>query len=349
MTGRECVETALLRGQPERLPCFPLVDLVYASAHCGVPMADLQLQPAAHAAALARCAGGLPIDGVYVNLCFGSEQARQVRRRDGLYHLRIDDALEVQFAANDVAAVAGTDIRELDDERIERAALFHPGMLETYLAMPAQTRREVAVCVGLTGAFSQLGFLLGLENLLLALADRPAAVHRALAKRQAVAMRQAAEICRSGARFIWIGEGMASGSLISPQTYEQFVLSYQRELAAEIRRLGSLSILHVCGNITASLPVIARSHVDGVDVDWPTDWPAAVEILDPRMCLKGNIDPLLFLPVNVNGLAAACAATRQAAPASGFILSTGCLVPRDATPAAFAIMAQAKDGYPKTS
>jgi uroporphyrinogen-III decarboxylase len=305
-------------------------------------MAQLQLVPKRHAEALSQCIRALPIDGVYVNLCLSAEQAASTVHSAGRYRVRLDDCLDVEFAETDVAAIKRTEIQDLDDDRITTAELFHPGMLETFQATPPEIRDEAAVCVGLTGAFSQLGFLIGLEKLMLAMVDRPAAVHRAIRRRQAVALRQAGEICRAGARFIWIGEGMASGSLISRPMYTDFVLPYEQELADEIRRLGALSLLHICGNITPSLPEIAESRADGIDVDSLADWAMALSVLGPRMCVKGNISPLLFLPKNMEGLAAACEATRRlAARARGFILSTGCLVPRDSTVEAFHIMARA--------
>jgi uroporphyrinogen-III decarboxylase len=340
MNRRSCVENVLLGRKPARVPCFPLVDVSYAGTHHGMPMAQLQLDPVLHAAALARCAAELPIDGLYVNLCLSRRQAATAVCRKGTYHVRLDDALDVEFAENDVAAIAKSDIRDPDDPRIERAELYHPGMLETFQAIDEATRREVAVCVGLTGTFSQVGFLLGLENLLLAIVDRPEAVHRALRLRQTAALRQAAEIIAAGARFVWIGEGMASGSLIGRRTYTEFVLPYQQALADEIRRLGGFSLLHVCGNATPSLAAIAESRVDGADIDWLTDWQAAVKILGPRMCLKGNVDPRLCLPGRADELAAACrAALNAVGSVRGLILSTGCLVPRDSTPAAFFTMA----------
>ena len=341
MTRRIGIEKAL-RGEQDRTPCFPLVDVAYASAHVGKPMADLQLYPRVHAAALARCAAELPIDGVYINLCLYERQAESFVFENANYRGRIDNALEVQFGPNEVAAVGHTDIAALDDPRIKSAELFHPGMLETYRAMPDDVKREVAVCVGLTGAFSQVGFLLGVQNLMLALSDDPAGVKRAIETRQQVALRQAEELADAGARFIWIGEGMASASLLSPSMYTEFVLPYEQQLADAIRRLGCLSLLHICGNTTPTLAEIAQSRADGVDVDSLTDWPAAVRIVGKNSCVKGNVNPQLFLPDKLPELAEACRiAIRDAEGARGFILSTGCLVPRDSTRVAFDVMARA--------
>ena len=336
------VERALLRQDVERTPCFPLVDVAFAGAFSGIPLSEVQLDPIVHARALARCLERLPIDGIYINLCFSRGQAARAIPDEAGFRLMADDGVEVRLGANDVASIMRTDINSLEDPRIAQAALFHPGMLETYRALPDEIKNRAAVCVGLTGAFSQLGFLFGVEKLMLALVDDPRGVHRALRLRQEIALRQAEDIRRAGARFIWIGEGMASGSLISPAAYREFVLPYERELIEHIRKLGALSILHICGNTTGMLADIAETGADGCDVDSPTDWAAAVSILGKSMCVKGNVNPLLFLPENVSRLNAACnEACRVAAGLKGFILSTGCLVPRDSGAEAFEVMRQA--------
>jgi uroporphyrinogen decarboxylase len=339
---RRLVEKALRRQPVDRLPCFPLVDLVYAGAHAGRPLAEVQLDPTLHARALEQCLNELPIDGVYINICFSRAQAEKATVRDGKYSLMLDDCVEVRFAENDVAAMARTEITSLEDERIEIAELYHPGMVETFQAMDPEVKRTAAVCVGLSGTFGQIGFLYGVQNLMLAMIDRPEQVRRALERRQEIVIRQVRELCASGARIIWIGEGMASGSLISPAMFRRFVLPYDRELAREIRRQGALSLYHVCGNITAMLAEIAECEVDGADIDAPTDWPAAVKKIGPRVSLKGNIHPILFLPGNVRQLASACEQTKRiAAGLPGLILSTGCLIPRDSCREAFEIMARA--------
>ncbi len=63
--------------------------------------------------------------------------------------------------------------------------------------------------------------------------------------------------------------------------------------------------------------------------------------LQAILTVEGSIDPTLFLPPNIAGLAGACAHTkRMANPAPGFILSTGCFVPRDAALEAFWVFAR---------
>jgi uroporphyrinogen-III decarboxylase len=124
--------------------------------------------------------------------------------------------------------------------------------------------------------------------------------------------------------------------------YQQFVLPYEQELADDLRSQGARSLLHICGNATPMLSLMAQSRVDGCDLDYLTDWPAAVRTLGPQMVLKGNINPGLFLPGHDPALAEACEQTKiLGRQTPGFILSSGCLVPRDSTPRAFEIMAKA--------
>ena len=342
-TRRELVERALLRRPTARPRCFPLVDVAFASTHSGKTLAMLQLDPRLHATALSRCLRELPIDGVYINICFSARQASEVVGSGKQYSLRLDDCLRLEFSENEVAAIAGSDLVSLDDERIGTAELFHPGMIETFQAMPEEVRNEAAVCVGLTGAFSQVGFLVGRSKPDGGDAGQPGGGspgHTEGDRRSRCDRR--ARSSKRGRDLFGLAKAWPSNSLLSARMYADFVLPYERELADEIRRQGALSLLHICGNVTPSLPHIATSRVDGVDIDSPTDWPAAVEVLGLDVCLKGNINPTLFLPGREEELAAACAASKRVVVrAEGFILSTGCLVPRDSSREAFNIMARA--------
>jgi uroporphyrinogen decarboxylase len=337
VTGYGVIEAALLKKKPSRTPCFPLIDTAFAAAYSGKSLREVQTDPELHAAALEKCARELPVDGVYINLSLGQHQP--VRLSEDTF--RIDNALTLSIPLNDVLSIAETDIETLDDERIISAQLFHPGILETFESMKGETTNQVAVVVGLTGTFSQVAFLYGISPCMMALVDRPDEVRRALDRRHEVVLQQARDLCNAGAHFIWIGEGLGSGSLISPRQYQDFVLPYERSLTTEIRRAGALSILHICGDVTGALPHIAGSGADGFDLDYPVDLSTALDILLPEVAVKGNIDPTLFLKGHQESLRGACMqALQSAGDAAGFILSTGCLVPRDAEVESFLTMSE---------
>jgi hypothetical protein len=336
-SGYKIIEAALQKKRISRVPCFPLIDIAFASAYLGKPLREVQLNPEVHAAALSRCAGDLPVDGVYINLGLASGQA--VKLSEDTY--MIDDALTLVVPDNDVLSIAHSGIESLDDERICAAELFHPGILETYQAMDNEIKSNYAVAVGVTGTFSQVAFLYGIPNMMMALLDQPQQVRKTLDRRHEVVLHQVRELCGSGVRFVWIGEGLGSGSLISPQQYREYVLPYEQSIAEEIRKEGALSILHICGDVTAALPDIACSKTDGFDLDYPVDLTTAVGVLLPEITIKGNIDPTLFLSERQEALHKSCRhALSVAGHLEGFILSTGCLVPRDATVESFEIVSE---------
>lgn len=331
-TGKDIIRQALRKEKTDRLPCFPLIDIAFASAYVGEPMREVQLSPQLHASALSTCAEELPVDGVYINLCLAAGQAERIS--EGMY--RLDQALTLAIPANDVLSTASTGISCLEDERLGTAELYHPGILETFRRVPRKIKETTAVVVGVTGTFSQVAFLYGVSELMMALLDRPAEVERALARRHPRALDQVRELAAAGAELIWIGEGLGSGSLISPEQYRRFVLPYEQDLADEIARRGAASILHICGNVTAALADIACCRADGFDLDFPVDLGMAMEALLPEVAVKGNINPALFLEGNTSELAEACRqAIRTARRRTGFVPSTGCLVPRDSSVAAF--------------
>ncbi len=340
MTGREIVECALLKKPVPRIPCFPLIDTAFASAYAGKPLRELELNPNIHARALSLCAERLPVDGFYVNICLSEKQAAGFDPARGI--LDLDRALEVKIPENDVMSVAKTGIGDLTDERLFEAELFHPGMRETMRHIPERIKENHAVCVGLSGTFTQGAFLVGVERFMMELIDNPEGVLAMLDRRHERVLRQADELLGDGARLIWIGEGPASGSLISPDFYRTFVLPYEKSLTDRIRKRGGLSILHICGNTAALLADIADSGADGFDLDHPVHLASALDTLSPKVAVKGNINPVLFLPGNERELEIS---VRQAADSGrerpGFILSTGCLIPRDSSPEAFGIFAKA--------
>jgi uroporphyrinogen decarboxylase len=200
-------------------------------------------------------------------------------------------------------------------------------------------KNTYAVVTGVTGTFSQVAFIYGIQNLMMAMIDDPAKVRKTLDRRHKVVLSQIDQLCDCGVRFIWIGEGLGSGSLISPEQYRDFVLPYEQSIAGRLREREVLSILHICGDTRKTLRYIADLNVDGFDLDYPVTIPEALKALPPEITIKGNINPGLFLPGNSVELKKACEqAVKAIRHSQSFILSTGCLVPRDSDKEAFYTM-----------
>lgn len=79
----------------------------------------------------------------------------------------------------------------------------------------------------------------------------------------------------------------ATGNLVSPATYKEFLLPLHKEITAEIQ--GAL-ILHVCGNCRDRLELFAEAGFDAYHFEWQVDARYAVEQVGTRMSLIGCIN-----------------------------------------------------------
>ena len=79
----------------------------------------------------------------------------------------------------------------------------------------------------------------------------------------------------------------ATGNLVGPYHYEEYLLPVHKELTAAIE--GPL-ILHVCGNCTDRLEMFADAGFDGYHFEWQVDAKVAVERVGHRICLVGNVN-----------------------------------------------------------
>lgn len=95
----------------------------------------------------------------------------------------------------------------------------------------------------------------------------------------------------AGADFITVHDMGGSPAFIGPAKYEQFVLPAEKIL---IEKLPKPRILSICGNVTSSLHLLARSGADAVSLDQTVDLTAARHALKDTL-LFGNVDPVSAL------------------------------------------------------
>ena len=91
---------------------------------------------------------------------------------------------------------------------------------------------------------------------------------------------------RAGADIVVVADH-ATGNLISAAHYEELLLPYHKELAA---RIDGPTILHVCGDCTDRLHHFSEAGFNGYHFEWQVDARNAVEIVDDRMVLVGNVN-----------------------------------------------------------
>jgi uroporphyrinogen decarboxylase len=333
MTPRERAHRAMTGGDPGRTPVVPLIDTSYAAACAGVPVSRCFLDAEAHARALVATLERHPgIDGLSVNIGLEPGQIETLAEEPEGFRIAARDGVEWWVPLNDVGTPARRGVTNLEDERLRTGDSFRPHILRTLASIPAHIRRYFDISAGLTGPYSQVAFVLGLEATLVAMHEQPEALHRAIAARVDFTLAWAEEMARLDAASIWIGEGFASGSLISPAQYREFAMPYQAIVCRRLRELGTPSVIHICGKTAKMLEAIAETGADCFEIDWQVPLEEAARRIGARMCLKGNLHTTRLIHSSAARIEQeAREAIRQAAGAR-YILSSGCAVGRDTPP-----------------
>lgn len=215
-------------------------------------------------------------------------------------------------------------------ERLEPADPEKDGRMPVILAATRQLRQllgdQVPLITSLKGPFSLAAFLCGIERLLESTLARPGEVRHYLRVAVDNQVRYAEAIRRAGG-IPFIGDPVASGSLIGPRLFRECALPALTELVDSIHRLGTWTGIHVCGDTTGMVADIAATGADVVSLE--IDMAVARQEAGPDQVLMGSVPTQLVLDGPVEEVAAV---TRENLAAGGprTILSTGCDVPRDA-------------------
>jgi uroporphyrinogen decarboxylase len=90
--------------------------------------------------------------------------------------------------------------------------------------------------------------------------------------------------------------------------------------------LGKASMVHICGDITDRLDLIADSGVDCISLDYKVNLIKARELVGNRVSLAGNVNPVNVLQFGNNDdvRCAAESCLKDGAENGSFILLPGC-------------------------
>jgi len=347
MEPRQRAVEAMYGRMPDRVPCVPLIDNSYSAPVMGVPVSQCFLDPTSHAESLVACLERhRTIDGVSINLCLADEIILEKQEQADGYVVKTTGGTTWMIPHNDIGSVMEREISSFDDPRLDSEDPLKPGIFRTLQTIPADIRRRYLINAGVTGPFSQICFLMGIERVMLATLDDPAGLHRAIEKRLPLALQWIEEMAEFDPGCIWIGEGLASSSLIGPMTYREFVVPYERALVEKIRQVGVPSVLHICGRLNPSLDLIPETETNCLEADWQVDLADAKRRIGDRVSLKGNLNTTTLVgggPEEIYEMSKQ--AIEDAAAGGGFILSSGCALGRDTPPENVEAMAQAALDY----
>ena len=234
-------------------------------------------------------------------------------------------------------------MKDLEDPHIPEYLLEKPSMKVVLQALEL-LRKNYGAHVGILGKvmgpWTLSYHLVGVEEFLVWTLLRPDKVRRFLDRLKEVTISFARAQLQAGADAVVIADH-ATGDLVGPKTYQEFLLPLHQEMN---QRIGGPTILHICGNCSDRLRLFVEAGFDAYHFEWQVDAKRAVRVVNHEISLIGNISnrDALFegTPEDVYKQA------RYSIEAGVDILAPECAVPLQ-TPIANlrAIVEAAREGY----
>jgi uroporphyrinogen decarboxylase len=335
LTSVERIMRVLRREEPDRVPHFEwLVDRKVREALC--PGCKTHNEFAVR----------MGHDAVLADPGFGKEQVGPKRWRSEwgyvVEYTTEEHGIEVEFP---IATIA-------DLERYTLPDLHAPGR---YAALE-QTIREFegnkAVVVHLNDVFSLPRYLMGMENLLIAIVSEPDLVRALVNMSVDINLEMAKEVVSRGARIVYTGDDYAGnpGPFMSPRHFRDLFYPGLRRVMGGFKDLGLLVIKHTDGNLWSIMDMIIDSGIDCLD---PIDPQAGMDLAEvkakygQRIALKGNVDCAQTMTFGApeDVIAETKESLRKGAPGGGYILSSSNSIHSSVKPENYLALLQTLEKY----
>lgn len=203
-----------------------------------------------------------------------------------------------------------------------------PIMLEALERIVSALGKEVFIVACMDQyPFSLAAALMDINTIMLQLYDDPPLVEALLDRCAEYTLAYGTALAAAGADMLSGGDSPAG--LVGPALYEEVVLPAERRLLDKLKPAAGIPVsLHICGNATAILPLMAASGADVLELDHAVNLTGACRVVGPNLALWGNLDPVALLargtPERVRSEAGTAIAAAKAAGHQRFVLSSGC-------------------------
>jgi uroporphyrinogen-III decarboxylase len=175
----------------------------------------------------------------------------------------------------------------------------------------------------------------GINNAMMDLVLQPNLVHAVLEKGTQIAINKGKYWLDMGINVLRLNDSAGNMSLISPQHWKEFVFPYFKTICTELHNYNKNAIIycHICGNV---LPIIDLLVESGLDCIAPLDPLGGFNVKQVRekagdnISLMGGVNALTLLngsPKEIMDEAYECMG--GAGTKGGFVLGSGCVVPRN--------------------
>lgn len=190
-----------------------------------------------------------------------------------------------------------------------------------------------------------------LDNALLDFVENPKLVHATMEKGVEIAVEKGKFNIDTGLRMLRLNDSVANMSVISPAHWREFILPHMKAVCDELHRYcPEVRIYcHICGNV---MPILEDLIATGLDCIGPLDplgnftCAEARAAVGNRIALMGGVNTLSFINASPEELieeARVC--IEGSARQGGYILGSGCVVPRSAPRENLLALAEAAERF----
>jgi uroporphyrinogen decarboxylase len=335
MTSEERIKCVLRREQPDRVPHFEwLVDRRVREALCPDHTGH-------HDFAVEMGHDAVIVDPIYSKERVGADRWRS----------------EWGFVTQDTDEEHGIEVESpiknmADFEAYTPPDPHAPGRLDAVKAAVDKFKGHKAVIVHLNDVFSLPRYLMGMENLLMAIAIEPELVKALVEMSVSINLELAKDVVACGAEIVYTGDDVAynKGPLMSPKSFRELFFPGLCRVVQGFKDLGLYVIKHTDGNLWPILDMIIDSGIDCLD---PIDPQAGMDLAEvkakygDRIAIKGNVDcaQLLTFGTPDEVVEATKEALHKGMPGGGYILSSSNSIHSAVKPENYAAMLQTLQDY----
>ncbi len=179
---------------------------------------------------------------------------------------------------------------------------------------------------GFFGPFTIAAQLLGVDDFMVALfEDEEGYVNQVLDFANEICIAYAEDLIENGLDLVTIPEPVASGDLISPDMFDEYVLPIDLKMIERLKDKCDNILVHICGKTDHLVKVLAAAPVTVFSVD-SIDMVQAQKDADGKMALFGNLNPANILAAKSaeEVYAYSKGLCEKMKPYGGFILAPGC-------------------------
>jgi uroporphyrinogen decarboxylase len=215
---------------------------------------------------------------------------------------------------------------------------------------------DKAVIVHLNDVFSLPRYLMGMQDLLMAIALQPELVKALVDMSVTFNLELAKEVAARGVKIVYTGDDYAynRGPLMSPKHFREFFYPELCRVMGGYKELGLYVIKHTDGNLWKIIDMIIDSGIDCLD---PIDPQAGMDLGEvkakygDRVALKGNVDcaQLMTFGTPQEVFESTRETLRTGMPGGGFILSSSNSIHSAVKPENYAALMRAWREYGKYS